>query len=535
MALALGARLGPYEVLSALGAGGMGEVYRARDTKLNRDVAIKVLPESVANDPERLERFHREAQVLAALNHPNIAHVYGFEDSGATHGLVMELVEGPTLDDRIAQGPIPLNEALPIARQIAEALEAAHEQGIIHRDLKPANIKVQDVGIVKVLDFGLAKLVGPTAAAASHPDVTASPTITPPAVPFAVRSGQPEHGRGMMTREGVILGTPAYMSPEQARGRVADKRSDVWAFGAVLYEMLTGTRAFRGETTTDVLAAVVTAEPDWDKLPASAQPLLRLCLEKDPDRRLRHVGDFERLLEARPAAPHATRVPWSAIVAVLAIVAAGSASWALWRTQRKPPENDSAKTIRFTITPAQLSKGSNTDIDTAVFISSDGKHIAYVESPTGQLWIRDLDQEQARLVPGATGVYEAFWSPDDKTIGYSTGPACMPGTSKVDCGLVKIPVQGGSSVLITKIQGGFRRASWSSDGETIVYCDTTGIYTVPARGGTPTPVVEDPPFLDPGGRPHIEHPSFLDLPDGRRAVLFQAIDARIPDTASTYK
>ena len=278
MTVSAGSRLGSYEIVSALGAGGMGEVYRARDTKLNRDVALKVLPDAFTRDPDRLARFKREAQVLASLNHPHIGAIYGFEDSGETHALVLELVEGDTLADRIARGPIPLDEALPIARQIAEALEAAHEQGIIHRDLKPANIKVTPDGMVKVLDFGLAKLAHPDAAAGPA-DVTASPTITSPA---------------MMTGVGVLLGTAAYMSPEQAKGREADKRSDIWAFGCVLYEMLTGRRAFDGEDMTEVLGAVVRLEPDWEALPSDVpQPvrtLLQRCLVKDRRQRIADIS-----------------------------------------------------------------------------------------------------------------------------------------------------------------------------------------------------------------------------------------------------
>src|SRR5438105_8315147 len=267
MPLSLGVRLGPYEVIAAIGAGGMGEVYRARDTKLNRDVALKILPATFASDPDRLARFHREAQLLASLNHPHIGAIYGFEDSGETHALVLEFVDGPTLAARIARGPIPIDEALPIAIQIADALEAAHEQGIIHRDLKPANIKLRSDGTVKVLDFGLAKAMEP--AAGSSPSMSMSPTLTTPA----------------MTQAGMILGTAAYMSPEQAKGRAADKRSDVWAFGAVLYEMLTGRRAFEAEDVSDTLAAILRAEPNWAALPANTPPnmkrLLRRCLQKD--------------------------------------------------------------------------------------------------------------------------------------------------------------------------------------------------------------------------------------------------------------
>src|SRR6266536_1599615 len=273
MPLSAGTRLGPYEILSALGAGGMGEVYRARDTKLDREVAIKVLPELFVSDPERVARFQREAKTLAALNHPHIGGIYGLEDASGVHALVLELVEGPTLADRIAQGPLPLDEALPIARQIAEALEAAHEAGIIHRDLKPANIKLRPDGEVKVLDFGLAKALEPMSPASAN--VTASPTITTPA---------------MMTGIGMILGTAAYMSPEQAKGRPADKRSDVWAFGCVLFEMLTGKRAFEGEDVSDTLAAVLRGEPDWPALPASVPErirfMLRRSLEKDRSARI---------------------------------------------------------------------------------------------------------------------------------------------------------------------------------------------------------------------------------------------------------
>jgi eukaryotic-like serine/threonine-protein kinase len=283
VALVPGTRLGAYEVTAALGAGGMGEVYRAHDAKLNRDVALKVLPELFAIDVDRLARFKREAQLLASLNHPNIAAIYGFEESSGAQALVLELVEGPTLADRIAQGPIPVDEATAIARQIAEALEAAHEQGVIHRDLKPANIKLRHDSTVKVLDFGLAKAFEPAAMRAG--DATMSPTITSPA----------------MTQLGVILGTAAYMSPEQAKGRQADKRSDVWAFGAVLYEMLTGQRAFKGDDIADTLAAVLRQEVDLTALPASTPaPLRRLiarCLDRDVKRRLRDVGEARIVLE----------------------------------------------------------------------------------------------------------------------------------------------------------------------------------------------------------------------------------------------
>src|SRR2546428_1315315 len=329
MALAAGTRVGPYDILSALGAGGMGEVYRARDTKLNRDIAIKVLPELVARDPERLARLEREAQLLAALNHPNIAQIHGLEESNGIRALVMELVEGPTLAERIADGAIPLDEALPIARQIADALEAAHEKGIIHRDLKPANIKVREDGTVKVLDFGLAKLTDAAGGSSVGPGgLSQSPTITTPA---------------MMTGVGVILGTAAYMAPEQAKGRAADTRSDVWAFGCVLYEMLTGNRAFEGEDVSDTLAAVLRGEPDWTALPPDVPPTIRMliqrCLAKDRARRIADISIAQFLLDAPTAltasAPMAADAPQSlwrrlALFSAPALVASVITAAALW-------------------------------------------------------------------------------------------------------------------------------------------------------------------------------------------------------------
>jgi eukaryotic-like serine/threonine-protein kinase len=307
MTLAAGARLGPYEIVAPIGAGGMGEVYRARDTTLNRDVALKVLPQAFTLDPDRLARFKREAQVLAALNHPHIAAIYGFEPSDEVPALVLELIEGPTLADRIARGPMPIDEVLPIARQIAEALEGAREQGIMHRDVKPANIKLRPDGTVKVLDFGLAKAFepGPVASDLSNP-----PTITSPA----------------MTRMGVILGTAAYMSPEQAKGQAIDKRSDIWAFGCVVYEMLAGTRAFGGEVVSETLAAVLRAEPDWGALPgdtpASIRRLLRRALEKDRGNRLPDMAD------ARLEIDDAAREPSAVASASLSISGRREAAWA---------------------------------------------------------------------------------------------------------------------------------------------------------------------------------------------------------------
>src|SRR5215813_2110815 len=308
-----GSRMGNYQVLGLLGAGGMGEVYRARDTRLARDVALKVLPHQVASDPERLARFEREAHLLASLNHPHIAAIYGVEETGGTPALVLELVEGPTLADRIARGALPADEAARVALQMTQALEYAHERGVVHRDLKPANVKLDADGNVKVLDFGLAKAMSGGDAVASGGDPSLSPTVT---------------SLGSMV--GAILGTAAYMSPEQARGSTVDRRTDIWAFGAVLWEMLTGKRAFEGETVSDTLASVLRAPIEWETLPASVPPaivkLLRRCLERDPKKRLRDIGEARILLESSaealaPAAP-----------APFASTAEAAAPRALWRT-----------------------------------------------------------------------------------------------------------------------------------------------------------------------------------------------------------
>ena len=343
MALTPGTRLGPYEVTAQIGVGGMGEVYRATDTKLDRDVAIKVLPESLAGDLDRIARFEREAKTLASLNHPHIAQIYGFEKSSGVHALVMELVEGPTLADRIAQGAVPVDEALPIAKQIAEALEAAHEQGIIHRDLKPANIKVRPDGTVKVLDFGLAKALEPTGA--MSPEMSQAPTITTPA----------------MTQAGMILGTAAYMSPEQARGRTVDRRSDIWAFGCVLYEMLTAKRAFDDEDVSMTLSKVLQREPDFEVLPAvvpaHVRQTLRLCLRKPLRERVPDIGAVRLALEgafettvtqvadaaAVPLPMWRQPVPVAATAAIVALLVAGLAGWSLW------PAPDVPRVTRLTI------------------------------------------------------------------------------------------------------------------------------------------------------------------------------------------
>jgi eukaryotic-like serine/threonine-protein kinase len=473
--LAFGTRLGPYEITGQIGAGGMGEVYRATDTNLKRTVAIKVLPEAVATDGERLARLQREAEVLARLNHPNIASIYGLEKSDGTAALVMELVEGPTLADRITQAPIPLDEALPIAKQIAEALEAAHEQGIIHRDLKPANVKVRPDGMVKVLDFGLAKAVEPVSAGST--DATTSPTITSPA---------------MMTKMGVILGTAAYMSPEQAKGRAADTRSDVWAFGCVLFEMVTGWRAFEGEDISDTLAAVLRGEPDWTALPAIATPEIRTliegCLTKDRKERISSIStvrfllDKRRVLAAAAPAPFRTRPRWKHVLVVTfvaAIVAAISAivSWTV-----KPPTIQTVLDVtRFSIPLGENQELTNLERQ-AVAISPDGTQVVYVAN--NRLYLRSMSELEARPIPGTEslrGVTSPAFSPDGRSIvfGSSTDQTLT---------LKKIAVSGGTPVELCQTDALFG-VTWGQDG--ILFGQgPQGIMQVPAEGGRPELLVE---------------------------------------------
>jgi Tol biopolymer transport system component/predicted Ser/Thr protein kinase len=470
MAMTPGARLGPYEILAELGKGGMGEVYRARDTKLNRDVAIKVLPELFAADAERLARFSREAQTLAALNHPNIAAIYGIED----RALVMELVEGQDLSEIIAGAPaLHLADVLAIARQIADALEAAHELGIVHRDLKPANIKVRPDGTVKVLDFGLAKAVSPEgSSAASNP--SNSPTLTARA-----------------TQMGMIIGTAAYMAPEQARGKVVDRRADIWAFGVVLYEMLTGRRLFAGDEISDVLAAVLRQDVDLASLPPEVPPsvrrLLRRCLEKDPRKRLSSIGDARlELTELDEQAPRATtteppvgRAPFvmAALTGALvtALIAAGLWAW-FGRGTAAAPSGIS----RVTLLPPE---GLPLYPDPAeVAISPDGKWIAMVTGDitalsSTSLWIRATDALAPRRVEGGDGAHLPFWSPDSTQLGFFANGK-----------LSTVPVGGGRITVVCDAPTG-RGGSWSSNGTIVFAPDGAGsLYKVPAGGGTPAAV-----------------------------------------------
>jgi serine/threonine-protein kinase len=510
LALAPSTRIGPYDIVSVLGSGGMGVVYRARDTKLSRDVALKVLPEAFAADAERLARFRREAQVLASLNHPNIAHIYGFEDSGSTHALVLELVEGPTLADRITHGPIPLDETLPIARQIAEALEAAHEQGIIHRDLKPANIKIRPDGTVKVLDFGLAKAMEP--ASGGRPDLTNSPTITTPA----------------MTHMGVILGTAAYMSPEQAKGRPADKRSDVWAFGCVLYEVLTGKRAFEGDDVSDTLAAVLRGEPDWNalppELPSALRTLIRRSVQKDPKRRLPDIGvtrlEIDEVL-ASPATEAVGRVGaarvivapvrsgwhtalWALAAALGGGLAAGAGTW--MRLAPAPPP-----VLRLNLMPADGGPVGNATGMWDVAITPDGTRVVYGTGTrdTLQLFVRSLDQLDATPLKGLGSPFSPFPSPDSQWVGYfEVGP---PVTLK------KVSITGGPSVTICVVPQGLPGgANWGSDG-TIVFASGGTLLRVAAGGGMPEVLTK---VDSTKGDFAIASPEML---PGGRAVLFTIV------------
>ncbi|MGD0135502.1 MAG: serine/threonine-protein kinase, partial [Bryobacteraceae bacterium] len=382
MPLSAGTRLGPYEILAPIGAGGMGEVYKARDTKLDREVAIKVLPAALAQDPERLARFEREAKVLASLNHPNIAQIYGIED----RALIMELVDGQTL-----HGPLSLETALNYAKQIADALEAAHEKSIIHRDLKPANIMITPSGVIKVLDFGLAAVA--QSSDPSNPANSPTLTISP-------------------TRAGMILGTAGYMSPEQARGKAVDKRADIWAFGVVLYEMLTGKQLFEGETVSDTLAQVLTKEPDWQQVPAKVRRLLRACLEKDPKRRLRDIGDVGRLLDMEGEATSPSQSRLSMTLATVAAAFAVVAGISLWGWLRPAPPEPRAVVHLTAILPVV------TDIPGAIAVSRDGSRLAFVGGTQRQIYVRMLDQLEARPISGTEGATFLCCSPDGQWISY---------------------------------------------------------------------------------------------------------------------
>ena len=515
-----GRRLGAYQVHERIGVGGMGEVYRARDTKLGRDVAIKILPKLFTSDPDRLARFEREARVLASLNHPHIGAIYGLEDAGGVRALVLELVDGETLEDRIAHGPIHLNDTLTIARQIADALDAAHEKGIVHRDLKPANIKVTPEGVVKVLDFGLARIVSDNGGGAFD---SRRPTITIEG-----------------TREGLVMGTAAYMSPEQARGKTVDKRTDIWAFGCVLYEMLSGRAAFARDTFTDTLAAVVEQHPLWTALP-SATPsailrLLRHCLEKDPKRRLRDIADASHELDDASNSSPIARAETTgrvrtlrAAVAVCAATAVAAAALAMWSLARDPGAVPRSA-VRFAI---QLEPDEDLSADSGLprplVISRDGKTLVYVvRRPAGnRVYVRRLADAESTPIAGAEGGIGPFISPDDEWVGFASGGF-----------IKKVPMGGGIPQNIASVST-FLGASWGAD-DSIVYAEWgSGLFKVSGRGGTPQPlttvnqeqgeIVHFVPEVLPGGNaalfavrrrgtPTVE---VVDIATGRRRSLLE--------------
>ena len=503
MSLTPGTRLGAYEITAQIGEGGMGQVFRATDTKLKRQVAIKILPPSLAADHDRLARFQREAEVLASLNHPNIAAIYGLEEGGGVSALVMELVEGDDLSQRIARGAIPIDEALPIAKQIAEALEAAHEQGIIHRDLKPANIKVREDGAVKVLDFGLAKALDP----APTSDLSQSPTITTPA----------------MTQAGLILGTAAYMSPEQAKGRLADKRSDVWAFGCVLYEMLTGRRAFDGEDVSDTLAAVLRAEPDWTGLMLADRPaiktLIARCLQKDRRRRIAEMSTVLFVLDEPGAFPSASApitaatpkaafwkraLPFT-ITAALAGAVVGAAVWLA------EPSGPHAVVGRFVIA---LGEGEQFTGSTRRYLAilPDGTTVAYLVNNrvtlperadvNNRLYVRSLSDFDSRVVAEVReGLNSPEFSPDSRTLAFY---------SNSDQTIKRVAVTGGTAVTICATQGAPSGMSWGASG-IIFGLINQGIFRCPPEGGTAEQLVT----IEAGEQ--VYAPQWL---PGGRAILF---------------
>ncbi len=527
MALSAGTRLGIYEVGALLGAGGMGEVYRARDTRLHRDVALKVLSGTLAADPERLARFAREAQLLASLNHPAIAQIYGFEElpAGAdppVSALVLELVEGRTLADRIAEGPVPIAKVLVIARQIASALEAAHAAGIIHRDLKPANVKVSAADEVKVLDFGLAK--GPVARASSDEATRAARVAT--------------------TQVGTVLGTAAYMAPEQARALAADERSDIWALGVVVYEMLTGRRPFAGDTTSDTIAAVLRADIDWDRLPSDTpdelRRLLRRCLQRDPQQRLQAAGDARLVfsdLEREPLPEQSRgrhrlrRSTWFVAGGVLAAALATVVAAGAWLGRRSDADATS-RIIRFAIEPpAEVTSITN------VTLPADGRFVVFEGRVGGEtrLFLRMLDALDTRALPGTEGGRWPFVSPDGLWVGFFR-----------DGQMLKVSTQGGDPLFVCEAATG-PGATWAADGR-IIFSRTwlSGLSIVSADGGQPTALTTpDPskheighwwPSMLPDGRVlftvaaagsglNDDHVALLNVADARYQVLFQGARA----------
>jgi serine/threonine protein kinase len=502
-----GFRLGVYEILALLGAGGMGEVYRAKDTKLRREVAIKVLPREFERDFARLARFEREAHVLASLNNRRIAAIYGLEEFQGVRFLVLELVEGPTLADRIARGPIPQDEALAISAQVIEAMEYAHERNIVHRDLKPANIKVTPEGDVKVLDFGLAKAISDPAPATDSAD---SPTL--------------EMGR---TEIGMILGTPAYMSPEQASGKAADRRADIWSFGAVLYEMLTGKKPFEGESVSHTLASVLKVDPDFNALPAATpaaiRNLIRRCLTKDPQKRLQAIGEARLILEnpltEEPAAAVFSSKRawlWPAIAAALLVLSAGLAFIVREHVREEPPG-----VVKFSFSPPE--GGTFEPMIPSIAVSPDGRHVAFEAITSGkrQLWVRDLDSPSLRMLSDLSGTAPEipFWAPDSRRLGFFDG-----------ANLKKIDITGGPAMTIADTGSeNPGSGSWNQD-DLIIFSNVAPgrlLFRVPAAGGAPVPATQ----LD-KARSETAHWAPWFLPDGRHFLYLTR--SASPETSAVY-
>jgi serine/threonine-protein kinase len=496
MPLAAGMRVGHYEILAAIGAGGMGEVWRARDTKLGRDVALKILPAAFSTDPDRLARFAREARVLASLDHPNIGHIYGLEESDGTRALVLALIEGPTLAERIAAGPLSVEDAIPIALQIAEAFEYAHDRGVIHRDLKPANIKVTPDGVVKVLDFGLAKALEADDAPGPNASTPQSPTMLP-----TVTLGA--------TQAGMILGTAAYISPEQVKGKRADRRSDIWAFGVVLYEMLAGDQPFQGDSVGELLADVVKGEPKFGRIPERFRPLVTRCLVKDPRKRVQSFGETRLMLEEPeavvpalpatvPSHPWSGKLGWIA-AGVLAIAAAGIGSVA-YRSTRPAPLKP---LVRLDVDlGSDLASISNVlGASSNIALSPDGTRLAFASQ--GKLFLRKLDQPKAVELLGTESGGSPFFSPDGQWIAFFAQNK-----------LKKIPVDGGAAVTLCDAPNA-NGGSWSEDGNIVLSLNgTEGLSRVSAAGGVPAPLTQ----LAAGEDTH----RFPQVLPGGKAILFTA-------------
>ena len=516
MSIGPGARFGPFEIIGLIGAGGMGEVYKAIDTRLQRTVAIKVLPDLFSRDEERLTRFEREARTLASLNHPNIAQIYGIEDAppggAGSRALAMEFIEGEDLAERLARGPMPLDDALAVARQVVDALEAAHEQGIIHRDLKPANVRLRTDGTVKVLDFGLAKALDPSGV--SPGGIANSPTIT-----------------NIHTQVGTLLGTAGYMAPEQAKGRMVDRRADIWAFGVLLYELLTGVAPFTAATTSEILARVIEREPDWSRLPPRTPPpvvrLLHRCLQKDPRRRLQAIGDarldIEEALTASPAAVSAAPSRWGTrvlgLLAVAGVVSSGLLGVLLFRTRAAAPR---VAVLSATIT---LPEGRYLDGvgPPEVAVSKDGATLAFLAqgvSGLQELYVRPLNAARATLVPNSETAEGPFFSPDGRWIAFAVGSSTLSGARPE---LRKYSLDTGLTQTVAPILDYFGGV-WTKDDHLIfVGAQPGGLWKVPAGGGTPQNIV---PKVRSAGEDVERALAWPDLLPGDRSVLVSDWDTR---------